>query len=323
MRKIITILIILLIHTKYSQVTEKNRELISKTLYSRFKNIFEKSNFISKEENYKESDFYNDTANINQIDSCIKIIRKTAYLEIKKKYNDYSLFFTSKLTHKYGGQINDHLKINLKKSNLSDESGRQFSIGNQHNSSNGYEKIEFRTNVKSKYGSSSHINGEVIYDIRFLIDYDIVELTNENIGEKFILNECEFKLKAIIQNKIILEKFCSNGLVLKSINFSFNGMVFKPYSYSELVKLKEKDDSVNLKKSFSQSTETVYKRVFDIFEKNPNISFEEFDKIMNIQTLNNLKKEDKYIVINSVNEFKNKFILYTPIYKTETISIKI
>ncbi|MTI30135.1 hypothetical protein, partial [Xanthovirga aplysinae] len=94
---------------KAQEIPEEKRAFFSKMLYATNKPILQKENYIYKEEDFIESDFFNETNSTEEINRCAKIILETGKLEIKEMYGDNYLIFNSELSEKFKGQITDQL----------------------------------------------------------------------------------------------------------------------------------------------------------------------------------------------------------------------
>lgn len=307
---------------KAQEITEEKRAFYSKMLYGTNKPILEKDNFVYKKEDYIESDFFSEINSPAEINNCVDVITKTGKLEIKEWMGDKNLFFTSELSEKHKEQITDQLSVDLIKNNLINAKGDTIKLRNIHNSSTGYKKIKLKTEVSKDIIDFKNISGDVIYNVSFLTDYDKVELSNKKVGNEFKLNNCEFKLIKIIHNKLIIEKLCDSDVDINVVNFSKNNKVIKPYSMFKLAEMKEKDESIDTGGSFSKSNTTVNKSIYDIFDANPEISLEEFDKKMTVEFLKKVKSSGKYIIVKNIAPFENKFILYAPKYDIKEVKIR-
>ncbi|AUC75224.1 hypothetical protein [Olleya sp. Bg11-27] len=72
------------------------------------------------------------------------------------------------------------------------ENGKKIELNTFYNSHNGYGKIAFKTVIKSEFSENEKIIGFVMFKLNYLIGYDKVELTKNNIGKNITLNECQY-----------------------------------------------------------------------------------------------------------------------------------
>jgi len=137
-----------------------------------------------------------------------------------------------------------------------------------------------------------------------------IKLTKENIGETFKLGGCDFKLVDVKNNILVIDNLCDNKVDFEIINLTKEGDEVKPYSFFELLDMEEEDENINVDSVFGLSKIQLSKKIYEIFENSPEITKEEFDKIVTIEMLESLEESKKYEIIKSVAKFEGAFIFY-------------
>jgi hypothetical protein len=145
--------------------------------------------------------------------------------------------------------------------------------------------------------------------VEFLTDYNSVSLTKKDIGKKITLGNETLEIVNIIDNAIVLK---GNSEKVNVINFISDNEVAKPLTLL--------DEGFSLENSFSSASATIYKSNYEniVLKK---ISFEEFNKLMTVDKMNAMQHEEQYRVIYNVAKIGEKFILYSPIYKTDFLTV--
>ena len=137
-----------------------------------------------------------------------------------------------------------------------------------------------------------------------------IKLSKENIGETFKLGGCDFTLVDVKNNILVIDNLCDNKVDFEIINLTKEGDEVKPYSYFELLDMEEEDENINVDSVFGLSKIQVSKKIYEIFENSPEITNEEFDKIVTIEILESLEESKKYEIIKSVAKFEGAFSFY-------------
>lgn len=321
MKKLTILLLLLFINNLFSQeITEEQRNFYTKVLHGADSLRFNKTTHNAfKFVEYKESDFFKQVITPEEISSCTKLVKETARLSIN---NENQLLLSGELTERFNAQLADILSIKLLENNLIKENGEKFQLNTFYNSNSGYSKIDFKTDIKSKYAKNEKIIGFVKFEINYLIGYDKVELTPNDIGKNITLNNCNYTIISIKENEIVLNKLCEKENELNVINFDKTGKVAKSYSDIELMEMIEKDSTISME-SFDRKNRETYKMVRNLFEEKPKISLAEFKEFFTIEKLLEMKKEGKYVIVESIAPFQNKLELYTPKFHSEIIKVEI
>lgn len=303
------------------KITEEQRTMYSKILFANKKLVFDDQTFQYQEQKFDESVFFNTILSKEEIRECLRVIEETGHLEIDKVFDEKKLFFRAKLSDKFNRQLQDELIVELKESNLEYSDGKKLELDGVSSTLPSYGKIELKIRIAEELDTLQKITGNTTYYIKFLAQYEKVKLSKFNINEVFKLGGCDFKLVNVIKNKVIVENLCGEKLDLNIINFTKNGNAVKPYSYFELLDLKKNNKNINVNGAFTKSVNRLYKKIYKIFESNPQITAEEFDKKITIDLLEMLKNSPKYEIIKNVANFEENFILYVPKYQIEEITV--
>lgn len=176
--------------------------------------------------------------------------------------------------------------------------------------------VDSTLNVDSLHGKAS-------FKLSFVTGYDSLRLDRTSISKTFQFGNAELKVIDIIENKVIIQVIHSkNALTSQNVillNFDSTGNLFdsdfKRYnqpSKANAPGLIPADQN----RSF-YSMYTIYQVDYDIFKDNPEISYEEYQKVRPLQQKN--KPYINYIVYCSVAPLKNSFMLYMPVYGDEQI----
>ena len=320
MKKLTILLLLLFSNNLFSQeITEEQRDFYTAILHGTDSLKFNKTTHNAfKFVEYIESDFFKQVITPEEISSCTKLVKETAQLSLNDKNQ---LLLSGELTARFNTQLAGILSITLLENNLIKKNGEKFQLNTFYNSNSGYSKIDFKTDIKSKYAKNEKISGFVNFEINYLIGYDKVELTPNDIGKNITLNNCTYTIINIKENEIVLNKLCEKENELNVINFNKTGKVAKSYSDNELMEMIEKDSTISME-SFDRKNRETYKMVRNLFEENPKISLAEFKKIFTVEKLLQMKKEGKYVIVESIAPFQNKLELYSPKFHSEIIKVE-
>lgn len=226
-------------------------------------------------------------------------------------------------------------EIDLKSANVKDATGKtievpNFSGGNMFgnefkdvagNPAESYNYRTFNMSNSTKYGQKTEgaLSGEMTYVAMFLTDYAIVRLTAKDVGKQFELNGNQFKVIAVYDNKMVLDCLSGKAADFVSKLYAYNlkgggkqictGLDFEEYDEKGISMMDE-----NLARRGKMS---VAKDMFEIFRKNPEITFEEFKKIMPMEKLSKRDAKDQYLLINSIAPIDGELIIYEEIYNIQ------
>ncbi|UII25120.1 hypothetical protein LVD15_17640 [Fulvivirga maritima] len=205
--------------------------------------------------------------------------------------------------------------------------GSEFSSRyiNGENYSHNWQNLtaSFSTNLNIQ---TKAVKGEITFQVDFILGYDYVEITPDDIGKVFSLNNHDFKVVDIIDNKVVLSihnEIEEPEIDFKFVNLNDKGLEVSPLSLEDFNELKMQDSTLSF---FSMGTGTgkLSQAVYDIFKSKPNIQFEEFDEKIHSKLLQLIEAEDKegaelkylgpkYTVIKTAGPISNLY-LYCPIY---------
>jgi len=86
--------------------------------------------------------------------------------------------------------------------------------------------------------------------------------------------------------------------------------------------MKKEDESIEIDECFGSATQIVSKPFYNELVANPNMTVEQFKELVDEKFHEKGKKDNKIITIRQAGLYKNKFILYKPIFKSEEITIE-
>jgi hypothetical protein len=118
--------------------------------------------------------------------------------------------------------------------------------------------INHQSQIYEVDNADSLIHGSVVYKASFLTDYIKIILSKKDISTTFIINDTEYVLVDILNNKVILEPN-QKAQYPSILNLDKDGNVLQGYSMFELYDMKEKDNSIDMNGAFTQKISPVYK----------------------------------------------------------------
>ena len=176
--------------------------------------------------------------------------------------------------------------------------------------------VDSTLNVDSLYGKAS-------FKLSFVTGYDSLRLDRTSISKTFQFGDAELKVIDIIENKVIIQVIHSKNALSNQkvdlLNFDSIGNVFDSdfKHYNQPSKANTPGIVPTEQKQSFYSMYTMYQVDYDIFKDNPEISYEEYQKVRPLRQKN--KPYINYIVYCSVAPLKNSFMLYKPVYGDEQI----
>jgi hypothetical protein len=168
---------------------------------------------------------------------------------------------------------------------------RDYTKVNEVEKEQTYKTIEIKNSIDNKTGP---LIGSVVYNVKILTDYPSIKLSKTDFGKSFILNNKKIKLVHATNNIIIID-----GITIDE-NFDITAINL--------------DKKENVIKSPSTGKYPIYKDIFDIYNKNPNITKEELKKELPLEQLKKMKVNGCYYAIVNDFPFKNNFILFSRFY---------
>lgn len=308
--------------SSFSQkVTEKERKFFTKILHAQDSVRFNKTKHYAYEfKEFNKNDYYKEVISQEEIIACSKLIKETANLNLDK--NNNKLILNGKLTNRFDKQIDGLLSIDLLENKLTRDNGEKFELNTFYNSHSGYGKIDFKIDVKSEFSKEEILKGYVTFNFNYLIGYDKIELNSKDIGKKFTLNNCVYKIIDIKDNELILDKGCKEKIELNVINFNNDNKVAKPFSYMKLMEIAKKNSTISME-SFERKNRETYKMVREVFKNNPKISLKEFKEFFTVEKLMEMKNNGKYTIVESIAPYDNQFVIFSPLFKSEKIKVEI
>ncbi|SHI42793.1 hypothetical protein SAMN04487911_10239 [Arenibacter nanhaiticus] len=328
MRNKITLLVfsffIVSIVKAQEKITDDMREMYSKILYANKEPIFKDDIFQYKTVDYIASDHFFPAPPNQIVDQCIRTIKNSGQLITEAYSGSSDLYFKALLSEDVASYLSDEFTLTIKESGLQYENGNKIGLDVKSKTALNLGELKLKVRTEKEIDASQNILGSLKFDLEFLAKYEKVQLSRSDIGEIFKIGSCDFKLVDVFKNKIVLEKLCMDEeeeLEIKVINFTGNGQVIQPYSYFELLELKEKNDNINVDGAYIRNEIDLYKIIYDIFLAKPEITFEEFDRLMTVDLLEGLNNATNYTILKSVGNFEGNFMLYSPKYSNKEFQI--
>lgn len=300
------------------------------------KEVLKKPECFFKEKPFVEEDIFIKTKNnLKTLEVATDSLEKNAKIQLKKDEKSSNIILNSKFPSFYNeGKANENniIKVDVYKSELRNSKGDSIALrgggGISFGVSTFYEykndketNLEFSTlnrqsQVKYQNKVIEPIKGNVKYLIKYVTAYDKIRLSKNDTGKKFTLNNKDYILKYVFDNKVIIEK---EGISLDDeidiINLSKNGLnKLVPLSTEEFSKENKKKRESEIS-SLGTIKSTFTKESFDYFKNNPDITLDDFKKAFPVEKLLNEKKQNpEYLLIAISSPIDNDFILYMPIY---------
>ncbi|MFD2907939.1 hypothetical protein ACFSX9_04250 [Flavobacterium ardleyense] len=309
---LLTIIALLFIQNLEAQkiLKEEDRKMIVELIYGINSDIlkFEDSKF--KTSIYNPEDFFSKPFSLEEADSCYKLMNETAKIEIQKD----RIYFIANILNSLN---NEKLRSSLIEINKSENKlfyGKDSLViknlqGGGNRSGNDIYQITRNYPLNNEQSDYKKIHGSLIMKIDFLIGYNTINLTKNEIGKNLTIGKDVIEIINIIDNSIVLKGSTDN---VNLINFVSKNKVSKPLTMN--------DKGYDMEKSFSFFSVGMYKSIYENIAVKK-INFEDFDKLMTMDKLNEVQKEEQYKIIKNVAKIGENFILYKPIYKTYYLTV--
>ncbi|MFV8354915.1 hypothetical protein ACNQGB_01865 [Flavobacterium sp. XS1P32] len=292
-------------------------------VYSAILKMFSQYNSVNKEKystellqehiiNYKSKLI----SSINE--SSITLFEQNAKLTLEKDLSQNLIVLKSKIPLNIDEKdASKSIQVTVQKSNFINNGKNNVNI-NEYNRSNfgtlkHYENIDgikkentYKT-IEIKFGIDNKteiLSGSLVYNLKILTDYSTIKIGKVDYGKTFVLNNRNIKIIGSTNNIIIIEGFAFDD------KFDINAINL--------------DQNENVIKSPSTGKYPIFKDIFDIYRKNPNISITELKKELPLDKLQKMKINGCYLAIFNDFPFLNNFILFSRIYGiSKNIEIKL
>jgi len=295
-------------------ITEENREMIVMFMYWMESEMFSTEEQKFKTVVYNPNDYFLKPMSSEEIESCFKLMKETAKLEFDFRFDDKRMYFVVNILTALNSKERASNSVEVSKHENRLFYGKDtLKIKNAQGGGNrigsDYYQITRNYPLDSEQTDTTKISGSLVMKVDFLAGYDSVSLTNKDTGKKITLANETFEIVNIINNAIVLK---GNSENINVINFLSNNEVAKPLTML--------DEGFDMENSFTVASLTTYKSNYEniVLKK---MSFEEFDKLMTVEKLNEMRGEELYRIIKNVAKIGDKFILYKPIYKTYFLTV--
>ncbi|AND63896.1 hypothetical protein AX766_05415 [Flavobacterium covae] len=311
--KALLVIVILLFFQKAQAqkiLKEEDRKMIVNLIYGINSEILKVQDFKFKTAIYNSEDYFSKPFSFEEADSYYKLMNKTAKIKIEK---DRLYFIVNILNNLNNNKLRSSLiEINKSKNKLfygKDSLVIKNTQGGGNRIENDIYQITRNYPLNSNQSDSTKIHGSLIMKMDFIVGYNSINLTKNEIGKKLTIGKDSIEIINIVDNVLVLKGDTDN---INLINFVSNNTVPKPLTMD--------DKGYDIEKSFSFSSVTMFKSIYEniVVKK---INLEDFDKMMTIDKLNEIQKEEQYKIIKNIAKIGEKIILYKPIYKTYYLTV--
>lgn len=322
-----SLLILVLASTSFfygQPLTQKEWKAAIKAQYHQYQRLAMPKNYKYKVEPFKRAEFFVEVPASSEIAKTRELVAQTAKIEILDEGMGPQLAFEANLSAGYPDFIDDQIDIAFIEANLKAANGQAIQFQDMYQSGANGNTLLHRVGIEGDSPpQANNISGKATYDISYLLRYDQVKLSSENIGEPFTLAGCEFTLMEVLHNQVILDKSCDEDEDLQLINWGEEGHILSPYPYSELMEMAAKDPSINMEGSFSQSKSSLPKKVYQLFKQQPGLSIKQLRKAFPKKTFDQqLVEGGSYLVLSHVAPVEGKFTLFAPVYETDEVVVE-
>lgn len=336
MKKIFLLLIIFIgfiSKIKAQQISEEEKNLYYEFAYFLTKDIFtEPKKYDYKIKKYNEAELF---PKVEYTDSELIAITDSLQQSAKLEFDKNNVYLKSKFPSFFHPETDfssplQVIDIEVLESNLINNKNAKINLVKGGGSGFGFSFFYKKTNDKEINKNFITVNrqsqvenddqfimpikGSITYLIKYVTGYEKIELSLKDKGKTFILNNEEYTLIEVKNNRVLLApKSKSRNQKLKIIVFHKNKkdiLVEKP--------LTEMDD---ISDAIAISQGSINEDIYQVFKENPDITLEEFKRKINIEKL--IHDEIKYLHISTPFPIEEKFIIYTPIFITKEIKVNV
>ena len=338
--KAITILLSILSVKTYGQEIDSKKlkeiEMYVKTVYEMNSQVFKKGKLYSKIDKEYKLPWAKKTYNNKKLKGSLDSLAKNASIEIKNDdFSGNNLMISLYFPQFINDEAFKTFDLKLKESNLINSKNERLKINKSgsenyvYNSSSSFKNnTSISKNQKTLETTFSiltenikGVKGSIVFEAVFASGYYFKKIVKEDIGKSLKLNNLEFKVIDLFENKIVLDfKDKSPNLIqiLKFANLDKNNHKIEQIPYFEFTKMKEDDKSITTEYR-GEAKLNINAFDYDLFMQNPGMSFSEYQnnvhskfvKILNSDNQNeNAKKEfgESYIVIQTADVIENLYI---------------
>lgn len=308
----------------------KELELLEKLSYGFTSEIFKKPENKSKlDKDYKlpwTQKFYTE----EQFKIALDTLIKNATVKIKEgSFSNHVLEFNSYFPEFIDEGLMEIFDLSIKTNKIKNgntilEIDKYGSTGYGSYSSSGFDDgnlyahnwrtISTSFNIKSEMKTGEY-EGTISFESGFVKDYDYVKINKSDVGKEIKIGDYTFTVIDVLNNSIVLDFKNS----IEELKFYFVNLN------------KEGHRITSTGKVFS--SQTLFKDIYLMFKENPNLSFEDFKKIVHpkyLEMIENVEKMTetqenifgkKYHVFSSSDKLINSY-LYLPKYNSEVFEIE-
>lgn len=289
---------------------EDDRKMIVEMIYGMNSEILKGEDSKFKSVVYNPEDFFSKPFSLEEADSCYKLMNETAKIEIEKG----RIYFIANILNSLNNEKSRSslIKINKSENKLyydKDSLEIKNAQGGGNIIENDIYQITCNYPLNQEQSNSTKIHGSLVMKIDFIVGYNSIDLTKNEIGKRLKIGKDTIEIINILNNSIVLK---GNTDDVKLINFVSRSRVSKPLSIDS--------KGYDIGNSLSFSSVSMYKSIYESCAVKK-MNYEDFDKMMTIDKLNEIQKEEQYKIIKDVAKIGDNFILYQPVYKTYYLTV--
>jgi hypothetical protein len=293
-------------YLSFAQISDSEVEYLETYIYQTTSSAFKVKEYDSKIDNEYTLPWLKKNIDKLILDSALDTLIKKATIKIdKNSFSDYFLEFNSYFPESIK-EAPENFQLNIKENKIASQNEiLEFNGGG----SSAYSNYIYSTSENGQYSdhnwvsfyksfsiksevTSEEFNGKITFEASFLYNYDYVKISKSHIGKQLKVGSYLFKVIDIINNLLVLE-FEKN---IDDEEFSFVNL----NSENRMIK-----SSIP---TFSKLK--ISKEVYKLFKENPNLSFDDFKKVMHPQFLERRKYSNNAKVLSDLI-FEKSYIIFS------------
>ncbi|MDO6761891.1 hypothetical protein Q4566_16915 [Tamlana sp. 2_MG-2023] len=304
---LILVLISQFTYSQKSDMSKEQKDFMYSMKFEMTKDLFRKPEYDFKSQKIDiDKKYLKSNKTKESIITSIEYFEKNAKLEIKnegnKKIEIQSDFPDNFIPEKHGV-----ISIEIEESKLFGNNNTQLEPSKSGSTSFGLHVFHSnQLSFNSKF--DENLTGEVFYSVKFITDYSTKRVSKKDIGKTVKLNESEYQLIDIFENKIVLkpnldEKLTINDIKVKCINLD---------STDEMELVSKTDPSWI-------TSSLIDENIYQLFKENKDLTIETYKNKYSLEVLMDKSLSGKYFILEVAAPIKNDIILYEPIYGVNKI----
>ncbi len=305
-------------------LSKKEWKSALKAHYKQYQQLTKAKKYVYQEVLFEREEFFEEVPASAEIAKTRALVAKTANIKIIEVDNEPQLAFEAQITDGYPDFIGDQIDIAFVEADLKTTKGKALQLQDMYQSGADGNTLLHRVGIAGdRPPAANNVSGKAIYDLSFLLRYDQVKLSKENLGESFNLAGCDYILIEVLHNQVILEKSCNQYEDPQLINWGKEGHYYSPYPYDQLMEMAAKDPTIDQNGSFTQSSSSVSKNMYQLLKKQPDLSSKQLRKAFPKNSyLQQVVDGEQYLVVSSIAPIKGNFTLFAPVYETDRVEVE-